>query len=232
MKLLDLYEDIFQYVCRLNRVAKTQAHPDFSRVRAEIKDLLDRPMRNASSDVRLSNQVKALELPLLFFIDNLICTSRLKFASEWSQKRLAAERNELAGDERFFDLLEQDLTNTSEEAAERLAFYYSCLGLGFTGMYETQPGKIRSYMDQIFPRVRHWIDNDPRTRISEEAYRFTDSRVLTEPPSKKIVLVAVAFAFVSLSVLVVYYGLYARAVRQVTEAVTAITRSAKGTGSQ
>jgi type IV/VI secretion system ImpK/VasF family protein len=227
MKLLDLYEDVFQYVCRLNRAAKTPAHPDFARVRSEIKDLLERPVRSTASDVRLSNQVKRLELPVLFFIDNLICTSRLKFAPQWAEKRLASERNELAGDERFFDLLEQDLTDTSEEAAERLAVYYVCLGLGFTGMYVTQPEKIRSYMDQIFPRVRQWIDSDPRTKINEEAYRYTDSRVLTEPPSKRILLVAVIFLFVSLSVLIVYYALYAKAVHDVTDSVNVITENAK-----
>lgn len=227
MKLLELYEEIFQYVCRLNRMAKTQAQPEFPRVRAEIKELLEGPLRNASSDVRLANQVKNLERPILFFIDNLICTSRLKFAPQWAERRLAAERNELAGDELFFDLLEKDLTDTSEEAAERLAVYYTCLGLGFTGMYLTQPEKIRSYMDQIFPRVRQWIDSDPRTKIQEEAYRYTDSRVLTEPPSNKIILVAIIFVFVSLSVLVVYYALYKRAVDEVNSSINVITKNAE-----
>src|SRR5438132_5803416 len=109
--------------------------------------------------------------------------------------------NELAGDERFFDFMEQDLADTSEEAAERLAVYYMCLGLGFTGMYQGRPDQIRKYIDQIFPRVRQWLDVDPRTKISEEAYRFTDTRVLTEPPSKKIILVALLFLFFSLSAL-------------------------------
>ena len=227
MKLLELYEEIFQYVCRLNRMAKTQAQPEFPRVRAEIKELLDGPVRSASSDVRLANQVKNMERPILFFIDNLICTSRLKFAPQWAERRLAAERNELAGDELFFDLLEKDLTDTSEEAAERLAVYYTCLGLGFTGMYLTQPEKIRAYMDQIFPRVRQWIDSDPRTKIQEEAYRYTDSRVLTEPPSNKIILVAIIFVFVSLSVLVVYYALYKKAVDDVTSSINVITKNAE-----
>ena len=78
MKLLELYEEFFQYVCRLNRVAKTQAHPEFATVRSEVKDLLAQVMRNASSEVQTLNQVKKLELPMIFFIDNLICTSRLK----------------------------------------------------------------------------------------------------------------------------------------------------------
>ena len=212
MKLLELYEDFFQYICRLNRSAKTQAHPEYGRVRVEIKDLLEQAVRNASADVKLLNQVKRLELPLIFFVDYLVCTSRLRFAGQWAEKRLALDRNELAGDERFFDFLEEDLRDTSEEAAERLAVYHVCLGLGFMGMYQSQPEQIRRYLEQIFPRVRQWVDNDPRTKISEEAYKCTDTRVLTDPPGNKILLVAIAFIFVSLSVLVVYYGLYAHAV--------------------
>jgi type VI secretion system protein ImpK len=223
MKLLELYEDLFQYVCRLNRAARTQAQPDYARVRAEVKDLLDQVIRTASSDVRLLNQVKRLELPMVFFIDNVICTSRLKFATQWAENRLATERNELAGDERFFvDFLEKDLADTSDEAVERLAVYYTCLGLGFTGMYVNQPETIRRYMDQAFPRIRQWIDADPRTKISEEAYRCTDTRILTEPPSNRIILVALVFVFLSLSVLTVCYALYASAVHELNNSVRII----------
>jgi len=227
MKLLELYEDIFQYVCRLNRMGKAQVHPEYARVRADIKELLDQVMRSAATDVRLLNQVKELELPLVFFLDNLIVTSRLKFVQQWAENRLAKERNELAGDERFFDMLERDLGSTSDEAAERLAVYYICLGLGFTGMYQSQPEQIRRYMEQIFPRVRQWIDSDSRTKISDEAYRFTDTRVLTEPPSNKIILVAIVFVFLSLSVLVVYYSLYARAVSELSRSVDIILLEGK-----
>jgi type IV/VI secretion system ImpK/VasF family protein len=227
MKLLEIYEDLFQCICRLNRAAKTQVHPEYARVRVEIKDLLEKTVRASSADARLLSQVKRFELPMIFFIDNLIVTSQLKFASQWAENRLAKERNELAGDERFFDLLEEDIKDTSEDAAERLAVYYVCLGLGFTGMYQTQPDQIRRYIEQIFPRVRQWIDSDPRTKISEEAYQHTDTRVLTEPPSNKIILVAIAFVFISLSVLVIYYGLYGRAVDDLSRSVQAITESQK-----
>jgi type IV/VI secretion system ImpK/VasF family protein len=222
MKLLELYENLFQYVCRLNRAAKTTAHPEYVRVRSEIKELFNEVDRNASGDVRLHNQIRQLELSMIFFVDNLICTSRLKFAAQWAENRMAQERNELAGDERFFDFLDQDLKDTSEEAVERLAVYYACLGLGFMGMYQGQPDQIRRYMEQIFPRIRHWIDSDPRTKISEEAYRFTDTRVLTEPPSNKIILVALIFGFLSLTVLVVYYAFYASAVGKLSDSVDKI----------
>lgn len=222
MKLLETYEEFFQYICRLNRVAKTPAQPEYARVRSEIKDLLEQLIRNASSEVRLLNQVKCLQLPTIFFVDYIIRTSRLKFATQWAENSLAAERNELAGDERFFDLLEADLTDTSEEAAERLAVYYHFLGFGFLGMYQNQPEQVRRYQEQSFPRVRQWIDNDPRSKISEEAYQHTDTSILTEPPSKKIVFVAIAFVFLSLSVMLVYYTLYATAVNDLSKSVATI----------
>jgi len=224
MKLLETYEELFQYLCRLNRAARTEAHPEYVRVRSEMKTMLDDITRGASSDVRLSNQIKRLELPLTFFVDNLISTSRLKFAGQWAENRLAKEKNELAGDERFFDFLEQDLTDTSEEAAERLAVYYSCLGLGFTGMYQAQPEQIRLYMEKMFPRIRQWIDNDPRAKINEEAYRYTDTRILTEPPSRKIILVAILFLFFSLSAMMIYYALYYKASGELTNAIRDINK--------
>jgi type IV/VI secretion system ImpK/VasF family protein len=224
MKLLELYEDLFQYVCRLNRVGRTSAQPDYARVRSEVKELLHQIVTQATADVRLLNQVKRLELPIIFFVDNLMCTSRLKFAFQWAENRLAKERNELAGDERFFDILEEDLKDTSEEAAERLAVWYVCLGLGFIGMYQGQPEQLRHYVEQIYPRISPCVDRDPRTKISEEAYHHTDTRVLTEPPSNKIILVAVAFIFLSLSALVIFYALYAGAVHDLNEAVTRIVK--------
>jgi type VI secretion system protein ImpK len=224
MKLLEIYEELFQYLCRLNRVAKTSAHPEYARVRGEVKDLLDQIVRNASADVRLLNQVKRLELPIIFLVDYLVRTSRLNFATQWAQNSLAAkERNELAGDERFFDFLEEDLKDSSEESAERLAVYYVCFGLGFLGMYQGQPEQIRRYVEQIYPRISPWVDRDPRTKISEEAYQHTDTRVLTEPPGNKIILVAIAFVFLSLSVMLVYFALFSHAVDEINSSVKVIT---------
>lgn len=223
MKLLELYEELFQYICRLNRVAKTSAQPEYARVRGELKELLDQVLRGASADVRLLNQVRRLELPVIFFIDYLVRTSRLKFATQWAENSLAKERNELAGDERFFDFLEEDLKDSSEEGAERLAIYYVCFGLGFMGMYQSQPEQIRRYVEQIYPRISLWVDRDPRTKISEEAYQHTDTRVLTEPPSNKIILVAIAFVFLSLSVMLVYFGLFSRGVDEINSSVKVIT---------
>ena len=223
MKLLELYDGLFQYICRLNRAARTNNPPDFNRVRSEIKTIFEEINRAAAPDVALAGQVRQLERPLVYFVDNQICGSRLNFAARWASNRMAVgDYNELAGDESFFDFLDGDITNPNPEAAERLAVYYVCLGLGFTGMYVTQPEKIRDYLEKIFPRIRQWMDSDPRSKISEQAYGCTDTRVLTEPPSDKIVLVVVLFVFLSLSVLVVSYGLYFKASGDLKHSVSLI----------
>ena len=148
MKLLELYEDLFQYVCRLNRAAKPRRSPITPGcARGEDADGGHQPRRLRGRAA--GNQVKRLEMPIIFFVDNVICTSRLKFAAQWAQNRLAKERNELAGDERFFDFLEQDLADASEDAVERLAIYYTCLGLGFTGMYQGQPEQDPPYWSRF-----------------------------------------------------------------------------------
>ena len=228
MKLLDLYEELFQYVCLLNRMsnARPEAQREYARVRADVKGLIGEISRDAASDVRLANQVGRLEMPVIFFVDNIIATSRLKFAAQWASNRLATERNELAGDERFFDFVQQDVADVSEEAVERLAVYYTCFGLGFTGMYVNQPEQIRTMMEQIFQRIRQWMDPN-RVRLSEEAYKFTDTRALTEPPNNKIILVSILFLFLSLSVLVLYYALYYKASSDLTGAVQYIEKTGK-----
>jgi len=104
--------------------------------------------------------------------------------------------------------------------------YYTCFGLGFTGMYVNQPEQIRTMMEQIFPRIRQWMDPN-RVRLSEEAYKFTDTRALTEPPNNKIILVSILFLFLSLSVLVLYYALYYKASSDLTGAVQYIEKTGK-----
>ena len=120
MNLLELTEPVFQYVCRLNRLARKSggtsagdtsfiakapgapavprvASLDYAVVRSEVKAMFEDLIQKSNSDVRLNAQAKKMELPLLFFVDSMIAESSLPFAAQWNQNRLAYERNELAG---------------------------------------------------------------------------------------------------------------------------------------
>lgn len=236
MNLLELTEPIFQQVCRLNRLARKSggtgasdtsfiakapgapavprvASLDYAVVRSEVKAMFEDLIQKSNSDVRLNAQAKKMELPLLFFVDSMIAESSLPFAAQWNQNRLAYERNELAGDEKFFDLLEETMKDSSEDASERLAVYYNCIGLGFTGIYFRQPEYLRKTMLTIAPRIRHLVEADQTAKICPDAYEGIDTRNLVQPPGSKMVFVGILFLCFILSVGITYLFLYRAASR-------------------
>lgn len=257
MTLLELVEPIFQYVCRLNRIARrgpgarTGETTFLSKaaaasagaaarggtldevvVRSEIKALLEDMMSKAASDLRLSQQASKIELPLIFFIDSMISESALPFAAQWNQNRLAYDRQELAGDEKFFDLLDETSKENGEDAAERLAVFYTCIGLGFTGIYFKQPELLRKTMLGIAPRIRHLVENDASARVCPEAYQYLDTRNLVEPPSSRMVVVGLLFACFTLAVLITYGFMYREASRNINDALEQVLHQDLATASQ
>jgi type VI protein secretion system component VasF len=249
MTLLDLTEPLFQYICRLNRLARrapgakagdtsfltkaAAATPVPGRgaaldevvARSEIKALLEDMMSRAAADARLAQQARKIELPLTFFIDSMISESSLPFASHWNQNRLAYERQELAGDEKFFDLLDETLKESGEDAAERLAVFYVCIGLGFTGIYFKQPEFLRKTMLGIAPRIRHLVENDYAARICPETYQGVDTRNLVEPPSSRMVLVGMVFACFTLAVLISYVVMYRQSSKNLNSSIDEVLQN-------
>jgi type IV/VI secretion system ImpK/VasF family protein len=242
MTLLQLTEPVFQYMCRLNRLARRGGSPkaassdtsfvalsreaaqsaaplvparganlDYTVARSEIKAVFEDMAAKAAAEVRLSQQYRKIELPLIFFVDSMISESKLSFASEWNQNRLAFERQELTGDDKFFDLLEETQNEPSDDASERLAVFYICIGLGFTGCYFNQPELLRKTMLSIAPRIRHLVENDQNAKICPEAYEAVDTRDLVQPPGSRMVFVGLIFAGFVLAVLAAYIIMYRQA---------------------
>ncbi len=250
MTLLQLTEPLFQYVCRLNRIARRGAAAkstgadttfislasqtesaaraptpargatlDYTVARAEIKALIEDMMSKATKDGRLMQQAKKIELPLIFFVDSMISDSTLAFAAQWNENRLAYDIAELAGDEKFFDLLDETMKENSDEAAERLAVFYVCIGLGFTGIYFKQPEFLRKTMLSIAPRIRHLVENSQDTRICPEAYEKLDERNLVQPPSSRMVVVGLVFLCFTLAVLISYFVMYRQASKNLNDSI-------------
>jgi len=224
MTLLQVCEPIFQYVCRINRMARSASSADYAVLRAEIKAMLEDAQQKAASDGRLAAQIKKLEMPLIFFVDSMIAESKLPCAQQWHQNRLAYERNELAGDEKFFDILEETLKDNSDEASERLAVFYTCIGLGFAGMYVGQPEYLRKTMMTIAPRIRHLTETDNTARICGEAYESVDTRNLVQPPGNKMFVFAVLFIIFTVSVFAAYVYMFSNASEELSTSLETIVK--------
>lgn len=206
MKLPELTEPLFQHICRLNRVARKNATVEYEAVRAEVQSILADMAEKSKSDHKLAEQYQQVELPLVFYVDSVISESRLHFAGEWHQNRLAFDRQELAGDERFFDLLDETLADRSDDASERLIVFYTCLGTGFNGWYSGQPDVLRKKMMEIAPRIRSAVDSDDSARICPEAYSFTNTTNMPMPVGTR--LAGIAIVFVCLILVVIAANIY------------------------
>ena len=190
MTLLELCEPLLQYICRLNRSGRKGGSYEPARVRAEIEGLFESMKSKARADANLTNQYDKIEMPLIFFVDFMIKESALPFARQWQE--MAYAHNELAGDEKFFDLLDETLADPTQAATERLAVFYAGIGLGFTGWYTGQPEYLRKKQLEISARIRGMMEVDDASKICPEAYENVDTSDLVQPPGMKLLGIVIA----------------------------------------
>lgn len=222
MTLLELCEPLFLYVCRLSRSARKNVPLDAGRVRSEIERLFEDMRSAARAEPGLEPLLRQVELPLIFFVDFMIKESDLAFAGTWEE--MAKERGELAGDEKFFDLLEQALEDRST-SSQVLAVYYTCIGLGFSGWYAGQPEYLRSKMQQLAGRIREWADMDETARICPEAYEHVDTSDLIEPPAPKLTGIAIVLVGAVGVLIAANYFLYRGVSRRLSAELDGIVRA-------
>ena len=169
MNLLELCEPTFLYICTVNRIYRNGGELAVSKVEADIADMRGEiQSKLIQEDSILNQQFESIELAYIYFIDSMLVASGM---TEWNDNRIAVnEFNRRAGDNEFFDLLYDAEAEVGEDADSKLAFYYCCIGLGFTGMYEDDPKHLHEIMQRLEPRVRIFMDRDVISRITPEAY--------------------------------------------------------------
>ncbi len=225
MTLLELCEPLFQHVCRLNRLARSSCTLEMDQVRNEIKRIFEVIRAESLNNAELTGQYEKIELPLIFFVDFVIKESKLTFAYDWYE--LGRERNELAGDEKFFDLLDENLVDSSDAATERLVIFYTCIGLGFTGVYTGQPESIQRLMSKISARISGMMDADEKSYICPEAYENVDDRDFVEPPSTKLVGIGIILIGLILVWSIAYFFLLKWTLDDVTTSLDTIIEHEK-----
>ncbi len=192
MQLLTVCDPLFQYICRLRRSAAGRRAIDPLVIQTDIRTILKDAEAAASRDPQLKAQWEAVIKPLVFFVDYTITSSELPGSRQW--EALAYKMfHELAGDEKFFALLEQELQDRTEQATERLAVCHTCLGLGFRGLHANNPDQIEKYMSQTSARVAPAARDRRGDYLCPQAYEHTDERNLVEPPNHKLVVIGLIF---------------------------------------
>ena len=223
MTPLELCEPLFTKVCLLNRLGRQGGGvASYDQLRLQIEGILAEMRKAADSDPALRVQWGKLEFPLIFFVDSMISESGLAVASTWNRNRLAYEQKELAGDEKFFDLLDETLNDPGDEATLRLQVFYTCIGRGFMGWYVGQPEYLRGKMLDISQRTRTAMETDKTAKICPEAYLNVDTRDLVQAPASRLGGIAIVFAGLCLVVMTVEAYLFHAASLSLTDSLSAI----------
>jgi type VI protein secretion system component VasF len=226
MTLVEICEPLLQYVCRLNRLGRKGGRADFGVVRSEIKAIFAEMRAKADATPGMVGPYNEIELVLMFFVDSMILNSKL--GSSW--KPLSAERGELGFEEKFWDLLEDALKDPSDGATQRLAVFYVCIGLGFTGLYTGQNDVIKRKMLEISARLRGQIDADQAARICPDAYESVDTRNLTQPPNRSLTGLIIAGLALTVVLLIAYVQMFRHAASQLSGSLTKIQESHSNEG--
>jgi type VI secretion system protein ImpK len=222
MTLVEVCEPLLQYVCRLNRVGRKGGRVDYATVRMELKAIFADMKAKADAAGGLAGPYMEVEQVLVFFTDSMILNSKLP--PGW--KPLSHERGELGFEEKFWDLLEDTLKDPGESATQRLAVFYTCIGLGFTGLYTGQPDYIRRKMLEISARLRGMIDADQAARICPESYENVDTRNLTQPPNRSVMGLVIVLVVMVGVLLVAYVQLFKDSSRRLGESLDEVEKNA------
>lgn len=222
MTLVQLTEPLFLYVGCLTRAAEHNTQFDVEQVRREIISIFADIRIKAEAHPALAYQYdRTINLILIFYVDFMIKESDLNIADEWVE--LAFDEQELAGDEQFFDLLEQTLAQNTEVALQQLTVFRECLRLGFTGCYSDDWKYIRQLHSDIDGKVfgERFELSAP---LAPAAYEHTNEQDLPRRTLKQfkfarwaVALLVVAFILTNISLYYYSSGQLRGTLSQITD---------------
>jgi type VI protein secretion system component VasF len=234
MRLVDVCEPILLYLATLNRAARRGGDLQTSAVRSEIKAIFSQARAAAAADLELETQYDEIELPLIFLTDIVILESGFDFARDWEP--LGYEKNELTGDQKFFEMLDATLADESDEASERLVVYHACLGLGFPDKNSSGQGASDTFMSmvgggvddlvklrrKVYARVRKAMGAEAAEHMCQEAYENVDRRNLVEATGRKLGVMAVALVGLIFVLVIANFYLFRRTSTAVSAALESV----------
>jgi type IV/VI secretion system ImpK/VasF family protein len=229
MRLIELCQPLFQYICMLNRSSRRGGVNDLNQVQSELKAIFTQIAASAGNESSLRTRYQKIEPVLMIFVDEMIQKSHLSFAADWPS--LAEAKGLHDGDEAFFDMMDATLRDPSSGALDELRVYYTCLGLGFTGWYGGQADHLRKRMLELSARLRGVGDADQASRIVPEAYEHVDTSNLIESPGASVAGILIGLMGIIAVLLLANVYLYQSSFHKLEGALQSITHdSQSGSG--
>lgn len=197
MNLKEICHPLFQYICYLYRhQEKGQELPE-DQVRSDIRRCFDAMHDAVIGNTILADQISKMELPLVFFVDYMIKEGPFAFSQNWVE--LARDFNELSGDEKFFDILDETLADPSPSATERISIFYTCIALGFYGCYASDPKYLERKIKICALRINLNSEMASQQPFGTDVYKTVSKENLFKDPRRvtRTILLVVMLIFIS-----------------------------------
>jgi type VI protein secretion system component VasF len=137
-------------VCNYWQLACMDSQVALEPFREKIISLLEETKQVAALDEALAKEFSVIEKPLVFFIDYMVREGRFSFRNDWHV--LGRSYNELSGDEKFFELLEETLNYPDTKNSTDL--FFIMLGLGFDGIHRENQAYIQRCMTACIQKAQ------------------------------------------------------------------------------
>jgi hypothetical protein len=107
--------------------------------------------------------------------------------------------------------------------------FYTCIGVGFTGWYTSQPEYLRRKMKEIAARLQAAGMFSDTQRICADAYEKVDTRDLVEPPGMKLLGMAIILFGLIVVLFVMYAYLFSDSSKNLTKALHTVQEKSQQT---
>lgn len=218
--LVEVFEPVFQHACRLNRLGRKGGVADMGQVRAELKGLLADAKARAER-AGLGSWHAEVEPAVVYFLDFMVKEGKQPWAASWND--LAYERGRRSGYSDFFNMLDEALADPREGATEKIAVFFTCVGLGFTGMHHGEPEVLKRKMLEMAARLRGTMDTDLGQRLTPGAYEQTNRKPLEIETAPTLVGLGIAAALMVVGVVVANVLSYGWATEKPARVVEALS---------
>lgn len=209
--LYNLVNPILQKICKCYTFKESGYEISYQTIDNEFRDLIRVARQKSLQDSVLADKFNQIERPLVFFIDYFFIENSFSYSREY--KPLAHAYNELSGDEKFFDMLNDSLSK-KEIDTDVIEIFYIMLGLGFDGAFKREPKEVMRYMNRCSELLS--IEFDPckeflcpdllkkKNNREEDNYSFFSVEYLKS--HLVLILSVLTFGFFSLNLICLHYS--------------------------
>jgi type VI secretion system protein ImpK len=172
--LTEVCSPVFLFLTTFRRNSQT-SDMSFDELRSRVTDVLQATQRRLESDPRLRNFQEEAWYVLVATVDQAVISSQWREVQKWRMQLMESQYFKTAtGGQRFFQIIEQVLTRSGDDAAELAELLFTCMALGFQGELVGDSRRFEQKRMSLYEKAR--LAGALGDNLTPNAYGRNDKR--------------------------------------------------------